>query len=741
MSRRAIGPDASRPSTPVPVLKAPGTEPRRSLAYTGGHDERQRQLGALLEYSPDAIVIVDRDAVVSEWNPAAEALFGVRRAEAVGAQIQSLLYPPHGEHFNAAWQQLLDGGTALRYEDRWDQGSGANQKLDVIFAPIRSDGGLVGGVMIFRNVKTFRSKTASQVPTKGGISGSDGRPALTKAGRDGPGGLPGRHWVQRVLSEPPTAGLGRGVAVFDIDVFTMVNATYGPDVADDVLSMFATLLRSLDTAGTFAHWRADVFVWIVDAEDPVRLLNALVAAVTATLAEPLGVGGHKVWLSLNFGLATDTLAAGGDLLAAARDALQSAREKNDSGVVYYDASMESSAASTFKLATDLHQAIDHDELLLHYQPILELSTNEIVGVEALVRWNRPGVGLLAPGLFIDAAERTGQIVSLGNWVIRTACSKASLLGDYSGGPRTMSINVSTLQLHDPSLITTLRDAMVEGNCLPSTIVVEVTESVLLHDLQVVAASLEAIKALDVGLDLDDFGTGFSSLHYLKNLPIDRLKVDQGFVAGLGTNTADTAIVASTIGLAHALGLKAIAEGVETTEQLALLRELGCDFAQGYLLSRPVDIDTLATWIESYEPDALSHTPAALLQERSKGADRRDTEASARDTTADDREATADDREQVADLRDIAATQREDAEDGRERANGGSARNHVRGDTTSTRRTAKQDRRRASAGRVVEADDRARASKARDAASATREGRMGAHSPDPDAASPAVDGAS
>jgi EAL domain-containing protein (putative c-di-GMP-specific phosphodiesterase class I) len=505
--------------------------------------------------------------------------------------------------------------------------------------------------------------------------------------------------------------------------------------------MFAALLRSLDTPGTFAHWRADAFVWIIDTTDPLDALNSLVSAVRAALAKPLEVAGHNVWLSLNFGLATDALVAGGDLLAAARDALQSARDTNDSSAVYYNGSMEANAASTFTLASGLHHAIDHEELVLHYQPILELSTNQVVGVEALVRWDRPGVGLLAPSLFIDAAERTGQMVALGNWVIRTACRNALQLGSHSGGPRTMSINVSALQLRDPSLITTLRDAMADGKCLPSTIVVEVTESVLLHDLQAVAKSLEAIKALDVGLDLDDFGTGFSSLHYLKNLPIDRLKVDQGFVAGLGINTADTAIVASTIGLAHALGLKAIAEGVETTDQLALLRALGCDYAQGYLLSRPVDIDALATWIDSYVPAALAPTPTVLLRQRSKGADRRDAEADTRDTTADGREATADQRERVADLRDIAATEREDAEDNRERTSSGSIKLQTRGDSTSTRRTAKQDRRRATADRVDEASDRVRASKGRDAARAGREGRADAHAEHPAPASSEVDGAS
>jgi len=460
------------------------------------------------------------------------------------------------------------------------------------------------------------------------------------------------------------------------------------------------------------------------------------------------VGEERGWLTLSVGLGASTHVVGGDLLAAAKDAPHSAKEAGCSRAVYFDASMEASATSGFRLARDLRYAIENDELRLHYQPIMDFATNEIAGVEALVRWERPGVGLLAPASFIDAAERNGQIVPLGNLVVRMASNNALRLGSHSGGPRTMSINVSAGQLRDPGLITTLREAMVEGKCAPSTIIIEVTESVLLDDLSTISSSLKAIKALDVGLDLDDFGTGYSSLQYLKNLPIDRLKVDQGFVAGLGVNGADTAIVASTIALAHALGLRSIAEGVETHEQLALLREMGCDFAQGYLLSRPADMEAFTAWLDAYVPAELvlaeASTTGALSRKRGDTADRRDakadrrdaqadtreTKANARDTTASTRDANADERERVADLRDSAASDREHVEDDRERTTGG-AGEMGGGASSSARRAARQDRSRATAGRLVEASDRAVAGKGRDDASARRaiEANARAHEPD------------
>lgn len=686
-------------------------------------DERHRQLGVLLEHSPDAIVMVDGDGVVSEWNPTAEILFGTPRLSAIGSPLQTLFLPPHGEHFNAAWLHLLAGDVAQRFEVPWSPAGAPEQITGVIVAPIRSDGALIGAVMILRHLRAGDPLAHSLLPSAGATPTSDLTLALAETYRDGPAGLPGRRWLQRFLSESPAAGLERGAAMFDIDAFAMVMSTYGPDAADAVLHEFGELLKSLGTPGEFAHWRADSFAWVLDTADPAAALNECVAKLTHALEEPFMVGSERVWLNLHIGLATTTLVADGDLLAAASDALQFAKRTGASKAAYYEESMGARPASGFRLANDLHTVVTRDELRLHYQPIIDCATAQITGVEALVRWERPEIGLLGPHAFIDVAERTGQIIPIGNWVVQMACKNAPRLGSYTGGPRTMSINISARQLRDPGLIGTLSDAMAEGHCSPSTIVIEVTESVLLHDLTTVAAALETIKALDVGLDLDDFGTGYSSLQYLKNLPIDRLKVDQVFVAGLGVDGADTAIVASTIALAHALGLKAIAEGVETYEQLSLLRELDCDFAQGFLFSRPVEMDALLTWLTGYVPgDVLSHmraTSAGPAWKRDEAADLRDTEADLRDTEADKREDTADDRERVADLRDVTAAVREHAEDDRADASLGSGGRPAGSDSTSTRHAAKLARRRATGERRVEANDRTRAGKSRDEASTER----------------------
>ncbi|WP_430869179.1 EAL domain-containing protein [Demequina aurantiaca] len=625
----------------------PVTHDEPARPDSNGARARHRQYDALLEYAPDAIVIVDADGIVSEWNPAAEALLGVTRTQAVGAPARSLFAAPNADQFDHAWQQLVAGGPAPQYEFQSAAAGSPGITLSVIVAPIRSEGSLPGAVVILRDLDTPDPRASSPTHASGapGIAHDEPATVAGEATSESPLAIRGPRWLQQHLAIPPSPGLERGVAVIDLDAFAMLVTTYGHDAADAVIAEFGELLVGLDTPGVFALWRAGTFIWTVDSTDPVSALDSCVSSLTSALEEPFHIGDERGWLTLSIGLATTADVAGGDLLSAGTDAVELARSIGGTSAVYYDESMPDGPTPGFGLASDLHHAIDHDELRLHYQPVMDFATNEIAGVEALVRWERPGIGLLPPGDFIDTAERTGQIVPLGNWVVRTACDNAPRLGSSSKGPRTMSINVSARQLQDPELVSTLHNAIVAGKCLPATIVIEVTESVLLNDLATVADSLNAIKALDVGLDLDDFGTGYSSLHYLRNLPIDRVKVDKSFVAGLGTSGADTAIVASTIALAHALGLRCVAEGVETLDQLSLLRKMGCDYAQGYLLSRPSDMDSLRAWLDSYVPAQVrpgGGTGTATIprprtgahDRRAPGADRRDTQPAGLDTNID-----------------------------------------------------------------------------------------------------------
>jgi EAL domain-containing protein (putative c-di-GMP-specific phosphodiesterase class I) len=268
------------------------------------------------------------------------------------------------------------------------------------------------------------------------------------------------------------------------------------------------------------------------------------------------------------------------------------------------------------LADELRRGIATDELQLHYQPIMDLASGRAVGVEALVRWQHPVRGLLAPQAFIDLAEQTELILPLGAWVLHEACRMAVSLQDRPGVLMTVAVNLSGRQLSDRGLVGTVRAALHAAGCSADRLVFEVTETALVTDMAAAVDSLRELQALGAGVAIDDFGTGYAPLTYLKQFAADDLKIDRSFVRGLGTDSYDTAIVASLISLAHNLNVRCVAEGVETAEQLTLLQQLGCDFAQGFLFSRPVDATSLGIWLDMHLTTglpALPPTPTSTSQ--------------------------------------------------------------------------------------------------------------------------------
>jgi EAL domain-containing protein (putative c-di-GMP-specific phosphodiesterase class I) len=248
--------------------------------------------------------------------------------------------------------------------------------------------------------------------------------------------------------------------------------------------------------------------------------------------------------------------------------------------------MRADAVARLETESALRRALDRGELLLHYQPEVDIVTGEVRGFEALVRWDHPARGLLAPSAFIPLAEETGLIVPIGEWVLREACTEATRWAGISDEPLTLSVNLSARQLAQQDLVAMVRRAVAETGIDPSTLCLEITESAVMESGSATTAQLRALKSLGVRLAIDDFGTGFSSLAHLRRFPVDVLKIDGTFVAGLGHEPQDASIAAAVISLAHALGLETVAEGIETDEQHTILRGLGCDLGQGYLFGHP-----------------------------------------------------------------------------------------------------------------------------------------------------------
>jgi diguanylate cyclase (GGDEF)-like protein len=387
------------------------------------------------------------------------------------------------------------------------------------------------------------------------------------------------------------------VLFLDLDRFKVINDSLGHDAGDLILTAAAHRLeRALRPQDTVARFGGDEFTLLCeDITTDVEPL-AIAERVARTLTEPFAVGEREVFLTASIGIAVASppAAVPEALLRDADAAMYRAKERGRARAEVFDEAMRDRAVQRLETEHDLHRAIDRGELRLDYQPIIDLALGRIIGVEALLRWEHPSRGRILPDNFIGLAEETGLIVPLGEWALRQACRQ---LGDWrSYGVAegiSVSVNLSAGQLAQPRLAQALDAAIDEGGIDPSELWLEITESALLEDADAAIATLRSCKDRGISLSIDDFGTGYSSMNYLKRLPIDALKVDRTFVNGLEADIEDRAITEAVVGLAHSLGLGAVAEGVETSAQLNELRMLGCDGAQGFLFSRPVSADVVA----------------------------------------------------------------------------------------------------------------------------------------------------
>lgn len=383
----------------------------------------------------------------------------------------------------------------------------------------------------------------------------------------------------------------------DLDDFKVVNDSLGHKAGDDLLVEAAERLGAcLRPEDTLARLGGDEFVVLL--EDVVGRGEAteVAARVAGALRGPFSLGAHEdVFVSASVGIAlgggAEDRPAGvpEELLRRADMAMYEAKRKGKAHHEVFEQRMNVAALERLRVGTDLRRAIERGEFRVHYQPEVSLKTGEVVGFEALVRWEHPEQGLISPARFIPVAEETGMIVPIGRWVLEEACRQAKEWREQrpNGPPLVMSVNLSARQFGHPDLVRDVAHTLGETGLDPGCLVLEITESAVMEDARSTIDTLKELKSLGVSLAIDDFGTGYSSLSYLRRFPVDYLKIDRSFVDGLGEHPEDTVLVSGIVDLANALGLKVVAEGVETEEQLALLRKMGCDLAQGYRFARPL----------------------------------------------------------------------------------------------------------------------------------------------------------
>jgi diguanylate cyclase (GGDEF)-like protein len=409
------------------------------------------------------------------------------------------------------------------------------------------------------------------------------------------------------------------VLFIDLDRFKFVNDTLGHQAGDALLKeMSARLKAELRASDVVARLSGDEFVVLLREVDGLDQVGAVARKILSAAMKPIESVGRECRVTASIGIAMYPLDAQDEqsLMKSADMAMYLAKEEGKNNYQFYSADMRSQSIEKLALETELRGALGRNELFLHYQAKLDLKTETITGVEALLRWNNPELGSVTPAQMIPIAEETGLIVPIGKWVLKTACEQ-NVSWQQQGLPALcMAVNLSPRQFADPDLITDIAAVLQETGMAPELLELEITESMVMHNTDRAVTLLKAIKELGVRLAIDDFGTGYSSLAQLKRFPIDTLKVDRSFIREIPNDTEDKAITEAIIALGRTLGLTVVAEGVETEAQQTFLREQACDEIQGYYFSRPVAPDQFATFLEGH---SLTRTTGATVPPRRGGA--------------------------------------------------------------------------------------------------------------------------
>ncbi|MDO8767555.1 MAG: EAL domain-containing protein [Burkholderiaceae bacterium] len=432
--------------------------------------------------------------------------------------------------------------------------------------------------------------------------------------------LPNRHLLQdrieQALLQARRNG-GQGAVLFiDLDQFKSINDSMGHDVGDLLLQEVAQrLIASLRSQDTVARQGGDEFIVLLHSIAKARDAGTTTQKLLDALFLPYQVEGKELYVSASIGIAVfpDDGEDADTLLKHSDTAMYQAKEAGRNNYQFFAPQMNQLAVEKQVLHTQLFHALERDELLLHYQPIVDMASNQLTGLEALLRWQHPEQGLMSPVHFIPLAEETGLIVPIGEWVLRSACMQLKAWQNQGYDVPQLAINLSTKQFRQNTLVQTIARILDETGVQARFLELEITESIFMDHSEEMVETLLNLKDLGVDLSLDDFGTGFSSLSYLKSFPIDKLKIDRSFLQDIDTDPDDSSIVSSIISLAHSLQMKVIAEGVETEAQRAILAQQGCDQYQGYYFSQPLPVSEIVTKLhrrQSQDPSTPT-TPGTL----------------------------------------------------------------------------------------------------------------------------------
>lgn len=545
---------------------------------------------SVFEESLEAIIICDAKSQIVRVNPEFSKITGFSFEEVKGKNPSLLKSGQHSDNFYAnIWRSITEKGF-------W-QGEITNKRKNgesfiswqIIKAVKDTAGNILQYMSIFSDI-TEKKKNEEHIYQ---LAHHD---LITK--------LPNRAAFHKLLNKAiitaKQSTYRLAVMFIDLDHFKLINDTSGHPVGDELLQQVALRFKEiLGSDNIISRFGGDEFTVLLPCIENTEEVSSVATQILDSLQTPFTLLSCEVTISASIGVGIypDNAKDASSLLSCADNAMYSAKESGRASFHFYTEQMQVDANERVVIERDLRDALSNNQFKLHYQPQLDIKTGKIIGVEALLRWQHPTRGLVAPDTFIPVAEITGLIVPIGQWIINEACRQLACWRAEGAEQLTMSINLSARQFFQKDLLSTIENAIHLTNVPPSQIEFEITESMMMMNIEETIDALHQIKALGVKLSIDDFGTGYSSLSYLKRFPLNKLKIDKSFVDGLPQDLDDLAIVQAIIGIGHSLNLTVIAEGVETAQQLELLTQYNCNEIQGYYFSKPLIAEAIGLFIK------------------------------------------------------------------------------------------------------------------------------------------------
>ena len=567
-----------------------GSVIRRKLAETALR-RSENQMRTIVDAEPECVKIMNADGVILQINAAGLAMTeAAQPGQIVGKPIFNFLSPEYREPFRAFLESILRGRKGMM-EFEMTGLKGAHRWMETHAVAMPVEPGAPPQILGITRDITERKQMDRRLKQM--------------AHFDIVTGLPNRvQFIERLEEAMADADRNErlvGVVFLDLDRFKYINDSLGHAKGDILLREVAVRLSGAVRRGdTVARLSGDEFALVLADMRHVDDATFVAQKILDVFQQPFRAAGHDLFVTASLGITLYPFDDRGadELLRNADVAMYRAKESGKNNFQFYVAEMTTRMTERLALENDLRSALDMGQLSLHYQPIADCRSGNIIGMEALLRWNHPVRGMISPALFIPLAEETGYIVPIGEWVLRTATGQCRRWQKMGHPSLYVAVNISSRQFHQKDLSSSISRILQETGLNPASLDLELTEGLIMQQAEASVTTLRELKAMDIRISIDDFGTGYSSLSYLKRFPIDVLKIDQSFVRDIPKDADDAAIASTIITMAHSLGLKVVAEGVETVEQLQFMRAHDCDALQGYYLSKPLPADMFEAFLKN-----------------------------------------------------------------------------------------------------------------------------------------------